>query len=97
MNTLLLLIAIVLIVFFWGKRGRPIVINIGHVAGDGQIVTDALNLGLPDSMEDFLDELPEEKYIKLGQAVLDAKQASKIMNLFLEEFTIIDDVEVIPL
>jgi hypothetical protein len=60
-------------------------------------VTDALNLPVPDNMEDFMDELPEDKYNKLDQAILDAKQATKVMGLFLDEISITDDVEVITI
>ena len=81
--------------FVSGKRARQQLINPTHQPGDGQVVTNALNLQIPNTMEDFCDELDEAKYQKMNQAILDSKQATRVLNLFLDELTIIVDVEVI--
>ena len=76
-----------------GKRGRPVTIALNHLAGDGQVVTDALNLVIPPTMEDFFDELTEDKWDKMNKCLLDAKQATKVMNIFEVEYFAIANVE----
>ena len=78
---------------FWGKRARQQVISTQHANGDGQVITEALNLQIPDNLEDFLDELDEEQYLKLHHAVLDSKRATKVLNLFQDEIAITTAVE----
>ena len=80
-------------IFFWGKRGRPVTIDFNHLAGDGQPVTDALNLVIPPTMEDFFDRLSEEQWEKMNKSLLDAKQATKVMVIFEVEYFAMANVE----
>lgn len=76
-----------------GKRPRQSNINTGHMAGDGEVVTRALNIKIPHGMTAMLDGMTDDKFESLYIDVMAVRQASKLMAVFEGEIAIISEVE----
>ena len=76
-----------------GKRAREPNIDETVIQGDSQPITAALQIVIPDSIDGFFDQMSDARFEVLAKGVTEAKQASKVMPLFVKEVRVMDPVE----
>ena len=76
-----------------GKRGRAIVINKAVLANESVVVAGALQLAVPVSLGLFCDALADEKFATFAEAVMNVKQGTKLIPLFIAELGVTVAVE----